>query len=88
MGVHSLNAFDNQRLNITLLAGTKVFNSYLKVFNMGVQFLKQITKDSLTKNKSYAFDTNISSQSEFRSLSDWFFEITDKVHSRNFHSRC
>lgn len=57
--------------------GTKVFNSYLKVFNVGMEFLRQI-KDSLTKNKSYAFGTNILSQSEFCSFSDWVLEIQTK----------
>lgn len=58
--------------------GTKVFNSYLKVFKMGMQFLRRITKDSLMKNKSYACGINILSQSEFRSFSDWFLEIQTK----------
>lgn len=56
---------------------TEVFNGYLKVFNTAMQFLRQITKDSV-KKKSYAFGTNISSQSKFCSFSDWFLEIQSK----------
>lgn len=45
MGLHYLNAFDNQKFNITFLV--EVFNGYLKIFNMAIQFLRQITKDSV-----------------------------------------
>lgn len=52
MGLHYLNAFDNQTFNITFLV--EVFNGYSKIFNTVMLFLRQITKDSV-KKKSFMF---------------------------------
>lgn len=76
MGLHYLNAFDNQTFNITFLV--EVFNGYSKIFNTVMLFLRQITKDSVKKKKSYVFGRNISSQSKFCSFDDWFLEIQSK----------
>lgn len=76
MGLHYLNAFDNQTFNITFLV--EVFNGYSKIFNTVMLFLRQITKDSVKKKKFYVFGRNISSQSKFCSFDDWFLEIQSK----------
>lgn len=58
-------------------SGTKVLNSILKVFNTGMQFLRD-NKRSTYKKQVLCF-WHISSQSEFCSFSDSFLEIQMKI---------